>query len=454
MSYFRKVVAASMAGTVAEWYEFFLYGMAAALVFGQVFFHSTGNPLDGVIAALLTYAVGFIARPIGGLLFGHFGDKYGRKKLLQVSLLMIGASTFLIGAIPSFGQIGYLAPIILVILRFIQGIAVGGEWGGAVLLVAEQSPADKRGFWSSFPQLGAPFGNALATIVLLGLSQVLSEEAFLSWGWRLAFFTSAIIVLIGWFIRKSVEDSPIFQQLDEESHAEGLVDAVKRVVKARPREVFTAMGSRVVENILYYIIVTFSLTYLKLELGLATNTILTLMLAAHLTQSVAILAFGRLSDKVGRRPVYMAGAILAGLYGFVAFPLMNTGESALILTALIAGLVIHATMYALQPSMLAEMFPTNMRYVGVSLGNQVATVLAGSLAPVIATFLLREFDSWVPIAIYVAVASMISVISVIFMRETKGKSLDDVDAETGLIHGTVTRATADLVSESTTTHLK
>ncbi|MBC2638170.1 MHS family MFS transporter [Rhodococcus wratislaviensis] len=454
MSYFRKVVAASMAGTVAEWYEFFLYGMAAALVFGQLFFHSTGNPLDGVIAALLTYAVGFIARPIGGLLFGHFGDKYGRKKLLQVSLLMIGASTFLIGAIPSFDQIGYLAPIALVVLRFIQGIAVGGEWGGAVLLVAEQSPADKRGFWSSFPQLGAPFGNALATIVMLGLSQIMSEEAFLSWGWRIAFFTSAIIVLVGWFIRRSVEDSPIFQNLEEDSHAEGLVDAIKRVFKARPREVLTAMGSRVVENILYYIIVTFSLTYLKLELGLATRTILTLMLAAHLTQSVAILTFGRLSDKWGRRPVYMAGAVLAGGYGFVAFPLMNTGQSALILTALIVGLVIHATMYALQPSMLAEMFPTNMRYVGVSLGNQVATVLAGSLAPVIATWLLREYESWLPIAVYLTIASVISVISVIFMRETKGKSLNAVDAEAGLVNGSIIRPGDDFLAESTTAHIK
>ncbi|WP_305093333.1 MFS transporter [Prescottella sp. R16] len=427
---FRRIVAASMAGTVAEWYEFFLYGMAAALVFGDVFFHSTGNPLDGVIAALLTYAIGFVARPIGGIVFGHFGDKFGRKKLLQVSLLMIGVSTFLIGTIPSFATIGYAAPIILVLLRFLQGIAIGGEWGGAVLLVAEQSPDDKRGFWASFPQVGAPLGNVLATIVLLVLSFALPEAAFLSWGWRLAFFFSAFIVLIGWFIRTKVEDSPIFAEAKQEQpQAENTWQAILRVFRARPREVLTAMGARVIENILYYMVVTFSLTYLKVQLGIDTSTILLLMLISHVVHAGMILVFGWMSDKVGRRPVYLVGAALGTVYCFVAFPLMDSRSDALILCAITIGLIIHAIMYAPQPALLSEMFPTHMRYIGVSLGAQVTAIFAGSLAPVIATLLLRTFDSWVPIAIYVAVAGLISIVAVLFMRETKGLALATLDDE-------------------------
>ncbi|MFC7449037.1 MFS transporter [Rhodococcus daqingensis] len=427
---FHRIVAASMAGTVAEWYEFFLYGMAAALVFGDVFFKSTGNPLDGVIAALLTYAIGFVARPIGGILFGHYGDKFGRKKLLQVSLLMIGVSTFLIGTIPSFDQIGYAAPAILVLLRFAQGIAIGGEWGGAVLLVAEQSPDNRRGFWSSFPQVGAPLGNVLATVVLLVLSFALPEEAFLSWGWRLAFFFSAFIVLIGWFIRTKVEDSPIFREIShEQPQAENTWKAIKRVFRARPREVLTAMGARVIENILYYMVVTFSLTYLSVHLKVDTSTILTLMLLSHIVHAGMILLFGWMSDKVGRRPVYLVGAMLATGYCFVAFPLMDSGSNALILCAITIGLIIHAIMYAPQPAMMAEMFPTHMRYIGVSLGAQVTAIFAGSLAPVISTMLLRAYGSWVPIAVYVAIAGLISIVAVLFMRETKGSSLTVLDDE-------------------------
>ena len=350
--------------------------------------------------------------------------------MLQVSLLVIGVSTFLIGAIPSFDQIGYAAPIILVVLRFMQGIAIGGEWGGAVLLVAEQSPDDKRGFWASFPQVGAPLGNVLATVVLLVLSFALPEAAFLSWGWRVAFFFSAFIVLIGWFIRTKVEDSPIFKDAAEEQpQAESTWKAIKRVFQARPREVLTAMGARVIENILYYMVVTSSLTYLKVQLDVDTSTILTLMLISHIVHAAMILVFGWMSDKVGRRPVYLAGATLATVYCFVAFPLMDTKSDALILCAITVGLIIHAVMYAPQPALLSEMFPTHMRYIGVSLGAQVTAIFAGSLAPVIATMLLRTFDSWVPIAIYVAVAGLISIVAVLFMRETKGTSLAALDDE-------------------------
>ena len=424
---FRRIVAASMAGTVAEWYEFFLYGMAAALVFGDVFFKATGNPLDGVIAALLTYAVGFVARPIGGIVFGHYGDRFGRKKLLQVSLLMIGVSTFLIGALPGFDQIGYAAPILLVVLRFVQGIAIGGEWGGAVLLVAEHSPDNQRGFWSSFPQVGAPLGNVLATVVLLTLSNLLSEQAFLTWGWRIGFFLSAVIVLIGWYIRSKVEDSQIFRDsAEQQPPAANTWQAVRRVVRARPREVATAMGLRVVENILYYLVVTFSLTYLKVQLRVDTSTILTLMLISHLVHAATILLFGWMSDRVGRRPVYLAGVLLSSAYCFIAFPLMDTKSVALILGAITLGMVVHAMMYAPQPALMAEMFPTHMRYIGISLGAQVTAIFAGSLAPVIATLLLRTYASWIPVAGYVTIAAVISLVAVALLRETRGTPLTNV----------------------------
>lgn len=435
-SKFRKVLAASMAGTVAEWYEFLLYGMAAALVFGDVFFNSgPDQPLDGVIAAMLTYAVGFFARPLGGVIFGHLGDKFGRKKLLQASLLLIGTSTFLIGAIPSFDSIGYLAPLLLVLLRFAQGVAVGGEWGGAVLLVAEHSPKGKRAFYASFPQAGAPFGNILATVVLLVLSATLTEDAFLAWGWRVAFFLSAVIVLIGWFIRREVQDAEIFvEAAEEEQGARNTWHAVRRVMAARRREVLTAMGARVVENILYYVVVTFSLTYMSVELEMNTSTILSLMLVSHFVHGLAILGFGWLADRWGRKPVYMLGTALGATWALAAFPLFDSRSTALALLAITLGMLIHAIMYAPQPALFAEMFPTSMRYVGISLSVQVVAIFAGSLAPLICSWLLKTFGTWEPIALYVGVAGLISFAASTLIRETRGSDLRDVDAE---VHQTV-----------------
>ena len=247
----RRIVAASMAGTIVEWYEFFLYGTAATLVFSKVFFPDTGNELDGIIAAFVTYAVGFVARPLGGVVFGHFGDKYGRKQLLQLSLVLVGAATFLMGCLPTFGQIGYWAPALLVALRFIQGFAVGGEWGGAVLLVAEHSPNRSRAFWASWPQAGVPVGNLVATVVLLVLTTTLPDSAFLSWGWRIAFWLSAVIVLVGYYVRTKVTDAPIFvaAQREAEEIKTSSFSAIE-VLKRYPRGVFTAMGLRFAENIM------------------------------------------------------------------------------------------------------------------------------------------------------------------------------------------------------------
>ena len=424
----KRVVAASMAGTVVEWYEFFLYGTAATLVFSKVFFAKGDSDLDAILAAFITYAVGFAARPVGGVVFGHFGDKYGRKKLLQFSLLLVGVATFLMGCLPTFGQVGYWAPTMLVVLRFIQGFAVGGEWGGAVLLVAEHSPNQSRAFWSSWPQAAVPVGNMLATVVLLVLTGTLSDDAFLSWGWRVAFWLSAVVVLIGYYIRTKVTDAPIFVAAQQEvERVKAASYGVVEVLKRYPRGVFTAMGLRFAENIMYYLVVTFSITYLKVQVHADTSDILWWLLAAHAVHFVAIPLVGRLSDRVGRRPVYFVGALAAGTWGFFAFPMMNSANYLVIMGAVISGLVIHAFMYAPQPAIMAEMFPTRMRYSGVSLGYQVTSIVAGSLAPIIAVKLLEVYDSSVPIALYLAGAAVVTLIAVYFTRETKGIDLATVD---------------------------
>ncbi|WP_137146581.1 MFS transporter [Mycolicibacterium sp. CR10] len=429
----KRVVVASMAGTVVEWYEFFLYATAATLVFNKIFFAEGMSEANGLIAALLTYAVGFVARPLGGVVFGHFGDKYGRKKLLQFAILLVGAVTFLMGCLPTYAQIGVWAPILLVLLRFLQGFAVGGEWGGAVLLVAEHSPDKQRAFWASWPQAAVPVGNMLATVVLLVLTGTLSDESFLSWGWRVAFWLSAVVVLVGYYIRTKVTDAPIFLEAQQEvERVKAVSYGVFEVLKRYPRGVFTAMGLRFAENIMYYLVVTFSIVYLKTHVGADTGDILWWLLAAHAVHFLVIPQVGRLSDRFGRRPVYIVGAILASTWGFFAFPMMNTGDYLLIMAAVILGLMIHALMYAPQPAIMAEMFPTRMRYSGVSLGYQVTSIVAGSLAPAIATWLLDKFDSWVPIALYLAGAAAITLVAALFNRETNGldlKTLDEADRE-------------------------
>jgi MFS family permease len=427
-SYLRRVVAASMAGTVVEWYEFFLYGTAATLVFGKIFFAQGGSDLDAILAAFVTYAVGFAARPLGGIVFGQLGDRYGRKKLLQLSLLLVGVATFLMGCLPTFAQIGYWAPTLLVVLRFIQGFAVGGEWGGAVLLVAEHSPNASRGFWASWPQAGVPGGNMLATAVLLVLTSTVSDAAFLTWGWRVAFWLSAVVVLIGYYIRTKVTDAPIFTEARQRAEQVDTDRAgVLEVLKRYPRGIFTAMGLRVGENIMYYLVVTFSITYLKVHVHANTKAILWWLLVAHAVHFAVIPVFGGLSDRFGRRPVYFAGSVAAGSWGFFAFPMMNSGHNAIIMSAVVIGLVFHGLMYAVQPAIMAEMFPTRMRYSGVSLGYQVTSIVAGSLAPIIAVQLLDIYKSAVPIAWYLAAAAAVSALAALAARETKGIDLNEVD---------------------------
>jgi MFS family permease len=423
----KKIVAASMVGTVVEWYEFFLYATAASLVFGQFFFPETGSELDGIIAAFLTYAVGFVARPLGGIVFGHFGDKYGRKKLLQFAIILVGVATFLMGCLPTFDMIGYWAPALLVALRFAQGVAVGGEWGGAVLRVAEHSPNKTRGFWASWPQAAVPIGNLVATVVLLVLSRTLTEEQFLAWGWRIGFWLSVVIVAIGYYVRTRVTDAPIFLEVQKEvEQSKAVRFGVLEVIKRYPRGVLTAMGLRFAENIMYYLVVTFSITYLVVN-EVDTAEILGYMVIAHIVHMLVIPPIGALADRIGRKPVYFIGAVLAGTWGFFAFPMFDTKSPAIILLAICVGLIIHAFMYASQPAIMSEMFPTRMRYSGVSLGYQVTSIVAGSLAPIIAAALLQRFGSWVPVAIYLAIAAAITLVAVISLRETKGSSLHELD---------------------------
>ena len=437
----KKIVAASMVGTVVEWYEFFLYATAATLVFGKYFFPSTGNDLDGIIQAFLTYAAGFIARPLGGIVFGQIGDKLGRKPTLQLTIIIIGISTFLMGCLPGFADIGYLAPALLVALRFIQGFALGGEWGGAVLLVAEHSPNKTRAFWSSWPQAAVPVGNLLATLVLYIMSTTLSSEAFLGWGWRVAFWLSAVIVFVGYYIRMHVSEAPIFLEAKELVEKEQAVSyGVFEVVRKYPKGIFQAMGLRFAENIMYYLVVSFAIVYLKSVHKYDTSSLLLALLIAHVIHFAIIPQYGRLADRIGRKPVYLAGAVLGATWPFFAFPMFDTRNAVIIVLAVTIGLILHGLMYAGQPAIMAEMFPTRMRYSGASLGSQVTSIFAGSLAPLLATQWLKDTGSWLPTAIYLVVACAITAVAVLSLKETKGIALEDVDKEDAAREGLLTAA--------------
>ncbi|MDQ6657078.1 MAG: MHS family MFS transporter [Actinomycetota bacterium] len=432
-----------MAGTVVEWYEFFVYGTITSLgVFGVVFFPGQ-TAKTGLIYAFSTYAIGFIARPLGGLVFGHYGDKIGRKTLLQWSILIVGVSTFLMGCIPTHHAIGFGAPLLLVILRFIQGFAVGGEWGGAILLISEHSPNARRGFWGSFPQVGVPLGNLLATVVLLGLNAALDDRDFNGWGWRVAFWLSAIIVLVGWWIRRSVEDAPIFKEAS--TRQEELVAnrvAFIDVFRFYPRQIITSMLMRAGENVLYYTVVTFSITYL-VGVGIKAVPILGFMLIAHTIEIFWIPYVANWADKIGRRPVYLAGSVLMIVYAWVGFLLFNGsrngGSSWWFTIGLVAGVLVHGLMYSVQPAIMSEMFPTKMRYTAVSIGAQLTSVFSGSVAPLIGVALLTNVAAkgapvtssnsgtgWV--SVYLAAMGLVSLIGTLMYRETKGQDLAQVDA--------------------------
>ncbi|MBU7597150.1 MHS family MFS transporter [Streptomyces sp. P38-E01] len=430
----RRVVAASLIGTTIEWYDFFLYGAAAALVFNKLFFPDS-DPLVGTLLAFLTYAVGFAARPIGALVFGHYGDRLGRKKLLVVSLLLMGGATFAIGLLPTHAAIGSAAPMLLTLLRLVQGFAIGGEWGGAVLLVSEHGDARRRGFWASWPQTGAPAGQLLATGVLAAMTALLTEDAFLSWGWRVPFLLSGVLVLVGLWIRVSVDESPVFKEALRqaelrragEEKAEQL--PLLAVLRHHWRDVLVAMGARMAENISYYIITAFILVYVTNQLDMSQQTALNAVLIASAVHFAVIPGWGALSDRIGRKPVYLFGTFGIGLWIFPFFALLDSREFPLMVLAVIVGLILHGAMYAPQAAFFSEMFATRMRYSGASIGAQFSSVAAGAPAPMIATALLADFESSTPIALYVIAAAVLTAVALGFARETRHQDLSAVGEE-------------------------
>src|ERR671938_646058 len=411
----RRVIVASLIGTSLEWYDFFVYGTAAALVFNKLFFPSF-EPLVGTLLAFATYAVGFVARPLGGVVFGHYGDRIGRKNVLVVTLLLMGIATFLVGAMPTYATIGVWAPVVLVVLRFVQGLGLGGEWGGAVLMTLESGDPRKRGLNASWPQVGVPVGLLLSNGVLSLMSAVTTDASFRSWGWRIPFLLSGLLVVVGLWIRLGIAESPLFQEVAE---GEGKARApIGEVLRRYPRRVLLALGARVGVDVAFYVFVlfitTYVATYLKLPRGYALNAVL----IAAACQVVFIPLFGSLSDRFGRRPLYLAGAVGAALWVFAFFALLDTRSFALIVLAAVVALILNAAMYGPQASFIAEMFPTKVRYSGASMGYQLAGIVGGALAPIIATALLRRYDTSVVVSVYVVAVLAVTALCVLAAPET------------------------------------
>lgn len=412
---FGRVVLASFIGTSIEWYDFFLYGTAAALVFDKLFF-PTLDPFAGMMASFATYAVGFFARPVGGIVFGHYGDKIGRKSTLVITLMMMGLSTFLIGALPTYHQVGVLAPVALVVLRFIQGFGVGGEWGGAVLLAVEHGHDRRRGLYASSAQTGVPAGMLLANGAFAAVS-ALPEEQFLSWGWRVPFLAGVILLGIGLFIRLHILETPLFAQARARRATSQM--PLLELVQKYPKNLLLAMGARFAENACFYVFTVFIYTYANEPRGFSRNTLLQGVLIASAFQLFSIPGFAMLSDRLGRRPVYLAGALSMGLFAFPFFWLVDTQCTVLIWLALTLGLTAIAAMYGPQAAFFSELFGTSVRYSGASLGSQLAAPFAGGLAPLIATALLHWSGGqpW-PIALYMIAMVLITFCAVFLAAET------------------------------------
>jgi len=419
----RTVVGASLIGTMIEWFDFFIYGVASALIFNRLFFPSF-EPLVGTLLAFSTYALGFLARPLGGVVFGHFGDRIGRKTLLMISLIMMGASTAAIGLLPTYQQIGLWAPVLLIILRLLQGFAVGGEWGGAVLIVAEIAPARQRGFWTCWPQVGAPAGNLLAAGVFALSTFALSDEQFVAWGWRIPFLLSVLLVAVGWWLRRAVSESPAFRA--EAAH--GVADfPAAEVIRHKRRALLTGAGLRFGENIAYYVATTFSITYLTEIRGGDRSEALYAVLIGAALECLTMPFFAALSDRYGRKIVYGAGAIFAAIWFFLFFQMLDGGDRTVIIIAVAMAMVAHGAMYGPQAAFIAELFPTRLRYSGASLAYQATSILAGSLAPLIALSLYRWSGGSQAVAIYVVASCLLTAIATCFAKESRGVDLRTIE---------------------------
>jgi MFS transporter, MHS family, shikimate and dehydroshikimate transport protein len=416
----RLVAVASFIGTTIEWYDFFLYGTAAALVFNRLFF-PTFDPLMGTLAAFGTYAVGFFARPVGGIVIGHYGDKIGRKSMLVLTLVVMGVATFLIGLLPTYEQIGPWAAVGLILLRVAQGFGVGGEWGGAVLMAVEHAPPGTRGYYGSWPQIGVPAGLVISTAVFAVFSR-LPEEQFLSWGWRVPFLLSALLVIVGLMIRVRILETPAFTKVKEE--AREATQPILEVLKTYPKQVLLAMGARFGENGAFYIYSVFVLTYATQHVRMPQQVVLNAMLIGAGLELLAIPFFGAMSDRFGRRPVYLFGAIATALWAYPLFKLLDSGSPVLVGLALIVAFVFsHAAMYGPQAAFFSELFGTRVRYSGASLGAQLAAVLAGGTSPFIATLLLANYGTNA-LSLYVIFMAAVTIVAVLLASETHRDHID------------------------------
>jgi len=425
----RRVALTSLAGTSIEWYDFFLYGTAAAVIFPKAFFPQDLPPMVLLIISFSTFAVGFIARPLGGLIFGHFGDRVGRKRTLVVALMMMGAATTLIGLLPTYAAIGVAAPLILVLLRFVQGLAIGGQWGGAMLLVTESAPADQRGWYGAYAQAGAPVGVILANLAFIGVSSSMSEEAFMDWGWRLPFIASIVLIGISMYVQLRLEDTEAFKALQESQSGEAsdqpiASSPVVEAIRKYPKRIMLAAGAFLSVQVTFYILIAFIIAYgvTAPELALSRDTMLTAVLIAAAIMVPSQFYFSGLSDRVGRKQIYRWGAILTGLWGFALFPLINTGEPLMIVIAVTLGLTFLGMQYGPQAAYFTELFTTEVRYSGASLGYQIGAILGGALAPTIAVLLWNELGIFY-VSVYILVAAILTLLSLSALEETKGRTL-------------------------------
>lgn len=405
----KRVAAASFIGTAIEYYDFFLFGTAAALIFGGLFFPGV-DPLSGTLLAFATFGVGFFARPLGGIIAGHLGDRIGRKKTLVATLLMMGAATTAVGLLPTYEVIGAWAPITLVALRLLQGLGVGGEWGGAALLAVEHAPPARRGFYGSWPQMGIPAGLLLSSGAF-ALFSLLPQDAFISWGWRVPFIASAVLVIIGLYIRAKIEEPPAFKQIIESN--EQVKRPLVEVLRRHPRDIVVIAGIRFADNVLYYVFATFGLAYMTAELGLPRSVALAGVLVASALELITMPFFGALSDRIGRPNVVVMGTVLMLALAFPFFWLVGTGDPwAVILACVLAISGAHAMVFAPLSAWFAELFDADIRYTGVSVGYQMGSLLAGAPAPILATYLVSVNDgAYWPVSAMVIGAGAVTLIA-------------------------------------------
>ena len=425
----RRVALTSLAGTSIEWYDFFLYATAAAVIFPIAFFPQE-DPTTALLISFSSLAVGFLARPLGGIVFGHFGDRIGRKRTLVVALMMMGITTTLIGFLPTYASIGVAAPILLVLLRFVQGLAIGGQWGGAMLLVTESAPADQRGWYGAYAQAGAPLGVVLANLAFIGVSSSMSDQAFMDWGWRLPFIASIVLIGISMYIQLKIEDTEAFRSLsDAQSLAEKPTKTVKRspvleAIRKYPKRIMLAAGAFLSVQVTFYILIAFVISYgmQSSNLMLSKDLMLTAVLIAAAIMVPTQFYFSGLSDRLGRKNVYRWGAILTGIWGFALFPLIDTGDPLFICFAITMGLLFLGMQYGPQAAYFTELFSTEVRYSGASLGYQLGAIIGGALAPTIAVLLWDSFGIFY-VSVYIAIAALLTLLSLSQLEETKGTSL-------------------------------